>query len=45
MPTFEDEYLREVIDNVVMAEDFFPIAAKVLRPAVSSPGIQTRSTR
>jgi amino acid adenylation domain-containing protein len=32
VPTFEDEYLREVIDNVVMAEDFFPIAARVLRP-------------
>ncbi len=32
VPTFEDEYLREVIDNVVMAEDFFPVAARVLRP-------------
>lgn len=32
VPTFEDEYLREVIDNIVMAEDFFPIAARVLRP-------------
>ncbi|HEU4509188.1 MAG TPA: amino acid adenylation domain-containing protein [Pyrinomonadaceae bacterium] len=32
VPTFEDEYLREVIDNIVMAEDFFPVAARVLRP-------------
>ena len=32
VPTAEDEYLHEVIDNVVMAEDFFPIAARVLRP-------------
>jgi amino acid adenylation domain-containing protein len=32
VPTYEDEYLREVIDNVVMAEDFFPVAAKCLRP-------------
>ena len=31
VPTFEEEYLREVIDNVVMAEDFFPVAAKCLR--------------
>jgi amino acid adenylation domain-containing protein len=32
VPTYEDEYLREVIDNVVMAEDFFPVAARCLRP-------------
>jgi amino acid adenylation domain-containing protein len=32
VPTAEDEYVREVIDNVVMAEDFFPVAARVLRP-------------
>ena len=31
VPTYEEEYLREVIDNIVMAEDFFPVAAKVLR--------------
>jgi amino acid adenylation domain-containing protein len=31
VPTAEDEYLHEVIDNVVMAEDFFPIAAWVWR--------------
>lgn len=31
VPTFEDEYLREVIDNSVMAEDIFPIAANCLR--------------
>ena len=31
VPTYEEEYLREVIDNVVMAEDFFPVAAKCLR--------------
>jgi amino acid adenylation domain-containing protein len=31
VPTDEVEYLREVIDNIVMAEDFFPIAANCLR--------------
>ena len=31
VPTYEDEYLREVIDNIVMAEDFFPTAAKCLK--------------
>jgi predicted O-methyltransferase YrrM len=32
VPSNEEEYMREVIDNVVMAEDIFPIAARVLRP-------------
>jgi predicted O-methyltransferase YrrM len=31
VPTDEEEYMREVIDNAVMAEDFFPVAARVLR--------------
>jgi amino acid adenylation domain-containing protein len=31
VPTDEEEYTREVINNAVMAEDFFPVAAKVLR--------------
>jgi amino acid adenylation domain-containing protein len=32
VPTDEEEYTREVINNAVMAEDFFPVAAKCLRP-------------
>lgn len=31
VPTDEEEYTREVINNAVMAEDFFPVAARVLR--------------
>jgi amino acid adenylation domain-containing protein len=31
VPSNEEEYLREVIDNVVMAEDIFPIASRCLR--------------
>jgi hypothetical protein len=31
VPTDEEEYTREVINNAVMAEDFFPIAARCLR--------------
>jgi amino acid adenylation domain-containing protein len=31
VPSNEEEYMREVIDNVVMAEDIFPIASKCLR--------------
>ena len=31
VPTDEQEYTREVIDNAVMAEDFFPVAARSLR--------------
>ncbi|HEX7333138.1 MAG TPA: amino acid adenylation domain-containing protein [Pyrinomonadaceae bacterium] len=31
VPTDEEEYMREVIDNVVMAEDIFPAASRLLR--------------
>jgi amino acid adenylation domain-containing protein len=31
VPSNEEEYMREVIDNVVMAEDIFPIASRCLR--------------
>jgi guanidinoacetate N-methyltransferase len=31
VPSDEEEYMREVIDNVVMAEDIFPIASRCLR--------------
>jgi hypothetical protein len=31
VPTNEEEYMREVIDNVVMAEDIFPAASRLLR--------------
>jgi amino acid adenylation domain-containing protein len=31
VPNFEEEYMREVIDNVVMAEDIFPLASRCLR--------------
>jgi len=31
VPSNEEEYMREVINNVVMAEDIFPIASRCLR--------------
>jgi len=31
VPSNEEEYMREVINNVVMAEDIFPIASKCLK--------------